>query len=92
MSRFGEGLKKILAEPNTGENTVNSPIPTQKGAGGITIAKELLPDVAVGDVVTMKVTEIDEDKGEIYLERSSEEGSEQNPEQNPEEKPLPETL
>ena len=55
-----------LMKPNSGANTINSPNLTK---GGITISKELIPDeVAVGDVVLMKVANVDTDKNEVSFE------------------------
>ena len=59
-------LAPSLTRPNSGANTINSPNLTK---GGITISKELIPDeVAVGDVVLMKVANVDTDKNEVSFE------------------------
>ena len=59
-------LAPSLTKPNSGANTINSPNLTK---GGITISKELIPDeVAVGDVVLMKVANVDTDKNEVSFE------------------------
>ena len=52
--------------PNANEKTAAVPTPPAP-TGGITISKELLPDVTVGDTVTLRVDNIDETTGEISL-------------------------
>jgi hypothetical protein len=73
-TKIGKAIKDILdtmpnTAPNTGENTPNSPNPTQtfKTTGGITVSRDLLPDVAEGDTVTLKVVSVDETKNEVHL-------------------------
>jgi len=51
---------------NTGKNTVNSPIATNQP---ITVSMDLLPDVKVGDTITLKVTDVVADKNEVVLSR-----------------------
>jgi hypothetical protein len=59
-------LAPTLTKPASGADTMNSPNLTK---GGITISKDLIPDdVAVGDVVLMKVASVDLDKNEVSFE------------------------
>jgi len=55
-----------LQKPNSGKDTMNSPNLTK---GGISISKDLIPDdVKPGDVILLKVADVDLDKGEVHFE------------------------
>ena len=63
-TQIGAAIDEMLA--NTGKNTVNSPIATNQP---ITVSMDLLPDVKVGDTITLKVTDIVADKNEVILSK-----------------------
>jgi len=55
-----------LQKPNSGKDTMNSPNLTK---GGISISKSLIPDdVKPGDVIMLRVADVDEEKGEVHFE------------------------
>lgn len=66
-TQIGAAIDEMLA--NTGNNTVNSPIATNQP---ITVSMDLLPDVKVGDTITLKVTDVVADKNEVVLSRVEE--------------------
>ena len=66
-TQIGAAIDEMLA--NTGKNTVNSPIATNQP---ITVSMDLLPDVKVGDTITLKVTDVVADKNEVVLSRVEE--------------------
>lgn len=66
-TQIGAAIDEMLA--NTGKNTVNSPIATNQP---ITVSMDLLPDVNVGDTITLKVTDVVADKNEVVLSRVEE--------------------
>mgnify|MGYP003595990879 CR=1 FL=1 len=66
-TQIGAAIDEMLA--NTGKNTVNSPIATNQP---ITISMDLLPDVKIGDTITLKVTDVIADKNEVVLSRVEE--------------------
>lgn len=57
-----DAMAPSIQKPN---ETLNSP----NLKGGITISQELLPDkdLVVGDIVLMKVENVDPDKGEVHF-------------------------
>jgi len=61
-TQIGAAIDEMLA--NTGKNTVNSPIATNQP---ITVSMDLLPDVKVGDTITLKVTDVVADKMKLFL-------------------------
>ena len=67
-TQIGAAIDEMLAT-NTGKNTVNSPIATNQP---ITISMDLLPDVKIGDTITLKVTDVIADKNEVVLSRVEE--------------------
>jgi len=73
-SKYGAALadqvNEMRGKVNTGDMTMNSTNPPE-AAGGITVAIDLLPDVAEGDTVTLTVQKVDTVKGEVHLVREN---------------------
>lgn len=68
---MGNILAQKYNEMARGTNNNNEATQTNAVApstGGINISRELLPDVKVGDVLTLKVTAVDENQ--VSLERA----------------------
>jgi len=75
--KYTDAFNEIVAslkKPNSGEDTMNSPNLTK---GGISISKELIPDeVKPGDVIMLRVADVDLDKGEVHFEYVSKQSEE----------------
>jgi len=67
--KYTDAFNEIVAslqKPNSGKDTMNSPNLTK---GGISISKDLIPDdVKPGDVILLRVADVDPDKGEVHFE------------------------